>query len=718
MMIRPYGGRELCQSAAVLRRFAGVAALLGVLAVYVQVLGAPFVWDDHHLIATPEVQELKGLATYFSQPFWSNPELGDARAYYRPFTVLSLALDRALHGANPAGFHLTNLVLHLLNGGLLFALMRRYQVGALSAAALALAWGVSPRLAEAAAWVAGRTDVLATTGVLLALVLWRTAEGGEADRGGERAAGQISWLRRAAALACLALGLGAKEVALAGVVALAVLESRPRALQAAPPRATKRAKAPEQAPEGDDPPQSVKQTVERAAEGGGPRSVKQTLVALAPLAALLVGYLALRSVALSGASAGVTEATPTGRLLLGLSALGHYAEMVLWPFAPALQIGDTRHLEAGRAAAGALVLLGLVLLGYRQRAALWEASPAGELRRIGLALSAVGLGLVLHLIPISVSVIAADRFLYLPLLGLTLLAAPSLTRLLEGTNGGRARLVARGFALLMLAALLVTGAQRVADWSSEVRLWTRAYHQTDRRVPVPGIELGNVYYRAGLYDHAHAIYAAAARDSQHPIAVNNALNALGQRGGHQEASAGLDALCVKEQLPKTCLDAAIAALRLGQLPAARARASQALALAPGYAPALALQTTLAEVATLAGSDTLKTGAPPARLAIHFRLAMLSGRRLEALTLAQAVLRTQGSAEREAALEYLIRFGPPDRLVALLEAAQTGPLSPDLEAAAALRITTAEELLAAWPAVGLPLPAPLTEPPGGFETRPY
>ncbi len=688
-----------------LRRFAGVAALLGVLAVYVQVLGAPFVWDDHHLIATPEVQELKGLTTYFSQPFWSNPELSDTRAYYRPFTVLSLALDRALHGANPAGFHLTNLVLHLLNSGLLFALLRRYQVGALSAAALALAWGVNPRLAEAAAWVAGRTDVLATTGVLLALLLWRLADGGQADQGDERgagegavgAAGQVSWLHRGAALTCLALGLGAKEVALAGVAALVALELGPRAPEAGPlpPGAKSR---------------------RRTAQGGHQeQSVKQTFLRLAPLAVLAVGYLVLRTAVLSDPSTRTAEMTLTGRIMLSLAALGHYVEMVLVPFTPALQIGDTRQPEAWRATVGGLALLSLVLLGYRQRTALWEASPAGELRRVGLALSAVGLGLVLHLIPISVSVLAADRFLYLPLLGLTLLAAPSLTRLLEGTNGGRAKLVARSFALVMLAALVVTGAQRVADWSSEVRLWTRAYHQTDRRVPVPGIELGNVYYRAGLYDHAHAIYAATAQDSQHPIAMGNALNALGQRGGHQEASAGLDALCAKEQLPKACLDAAIAALRLSQLSAARVRASQALTLAPGYAPALALQATLDEVAALAGSDTLKTGAPAARLAIHFRLAMLSGRRLEALTLAQAVLRAEGAPnkEREAALEYLIRFGPPDRLVVLLEAAQTGPLPPNLEAAAALRITTAQELLAAWPAVGLPLPeplpAPLTEP---------
>src|SRR5262249_44542011 len=160
------------------------------------------------------VRELRPIIEYFTVPFWSGAENGPSFGmHYRPLMIYSLALDYRLHGESPAGFHLTNLILHALNVVLVFLLARRRGGSGPVAAFVALCFGVSPRLAEAAAWISGRTDLLAALFALLALVLWQTE----------------NTLRRWLSAACLLLGLFSKEVAIAALAALAVfgwLETR------------------------------------------------------------------------------------------------------------------------------------------------------------------------------------------------------------------------------------------------------------------------------------------------------------------------------------------------------------------------------------------------------------------------------------------------------------------------------------------------------------
>src|SRR5216684_6337774 len=89
---------------------------------------------------------------------------------WHPLTWLSLQLDRTLFGPKPAGFHLTNIVLHGMNSFLLFivlwmmtdALWRSWLVAALFA--------VHPLHVESVAWVAERKDVL--SGLFWMLTIW------------------------------------------------------------------------------------------------------------------------------------------------------------------------------------------------------------------------------------------------------------------------------------------------------------------------------------------------------------------------------------------------------------------------------------------------------------------------------------------------------------------------------------------------------------------
>ncbi|HEY1532705.1 MAG TPA: hypothetical protein VGF76_01760, partial [Polyangiaceae bacterium] len=177
---------------------------------YLPVLDAPFIWDDRHLIDLPLVQTMKPVREYFAASFWQHDDIGVLRSYYRPLVILSLALDHRISGDNPSGFHITNLIVHLLGTSVLFGLLRRQdRTGYVSALGSAL-WALYPRLTEAVAWVSGRTDVLAGFFVLCALLVHRSRS-------------------RLATIACaslLLLGLLCKETALAGVLAVLVEELR------------------------------------------------------------------------------------------------------------------------------------------------------------------------------------------------------------------------------------------------------------------------------------------------------------------------------------------------------------------------------------------------------------------------------------------------------------------------------------------------------------
>jgi protein O-mannosyl-transferase len=99
----------------------------------------------------------------------------DESGLYRPLTTLSFLFNYAILGsqADPVPYHILNLLLHLANVLLVYALARRYTPYALAAAAL---WAVHPVLTECVTNLAGRADLLATFGMLAALWFY-TAEG-------------------------------------------------------------------------------------------------------------------------------------------------------------------------------------------------------------------------------------------------------------------------------------------------------------------------------------------------------------------------------------------------------------------------------------------------------------------------------------------------------------------------------------------------------------
>jgi cytochrome c-type biogenesis protein CcmH/NrfG len=145
-----------------------ICSLLAVvtLALYSPVIHHPFIFnydDDGYVINNSHVQAglvWKTVTWAFTSTEYSN---------WHPLTWLSHALDCELYGLNPAGHHVTNLGLHVLNVMLLFLLLVRATGAAGRSLLVSALFALHPFNVESVAWVAERKNVLSTLFFLLAL---------------------------------------------------------------------------------------------------------------------------------------------------------------------------------------------------------------------------------------------------------------------------------------------------------------------------------------------------------------------------------------------------------------------------------------------------------------------------------------------------------------------------------------------------------------------
>jgi protein O-mannosyl-transferase len=92
--------------------------------------------------------------------------------FWHPLTWLSLMADYQIHGLNPGGYHLTNLILHILSTLLLFWLFHRMTGAVWKSAFVAAFFALHPLHVESVAWIAERKDVLSAFFWMLTLCLY------------------------------------------------------------------------------------------------------------------------------------------------------------------------------------------------------------------------------------------------------------------------------------------------------------------------------------------------------------------------------------------------------------------------------------------------------------------------------------------------------------------------------------------------------------------
>jgi len=102
--------------------YAGILVLLGVL-LYSHTMHYPFVYDDDAFVVLNEsLHDLKNPTKFFTQTATLAYDQALAHDNYRPLTPLSYAVNYAFGELNPFGYHLVNLIFHILNALLLFVI--------------------------------------------------------------------------------------------------------------------------------------------------------------------------------------------------------------------------------------------------------------------------------------------------------------------------------------------------------------------------------------------------------------------------------------------------------------------------------------------------------------------------------------------------------------------------------------------------------------------
>jgi protein O-mannosyl-transferase len=111
-------------------------------------------WDDPgYVVNQPVIKDLSadGLRALFSTAIMGN---------YHPLTMLSYAVDYAISGLNPFSFHLQSLLFHIATTLMVFVFVLKLTNKSIAAAITALLFGIHPMHVESVAWVAGRKDVV------------------------------------------------------------------------------------------------------------------------------------------------------------------------------------------------------------------------------------------------------------------------------------------------------------------------------------------------------------------------------------------------------------------------------------------------------------------------------------------------------------------------------------------------------------------------------
>lgn len=535
-----------------------------------------FVADDHILLTNLEAASGSGWKRVFSADMLVT-ESGMRSGFYRPVASASLVLDRALHGARASGYHVTNLILHLLSTWLVYGLARRFGWTRLAALGAAALFAVHPVHVEAVSWISGRFDLFCAMWYLAALWLFTSAQRTR------------SALRFAGALVLGALALGSKEMALSLPLGIVVADWLGRSRQRGPRRLT--------------------------AAGFWSDDARGVILRALPFAALVGAYLALR-VALFGAVAGRAgdEVVPVAeRLLTSGRAVLYYLGLLAWP----ARLNFYPVLEPVRSLANPLFLGGAALTGILIALAIrWRRSWP----ELAFAIAFLGV----CMLPLSnwTSLYAfefarypvAERYLYLPSVGFVWALGAVVWE--AGRRIGDRRQIAAGILFATLAILGTVRTQaRNRVWASDRTLiettvrddpenaWAHAMQglhlrregdlagargayatalQLDPRLFTAVLEMARLEMQAGDLDAARAGFERAISLRPRTRDARLGLASVLRRQGQLEAAGEQFALIVSAGArdPEVLVNQGDLFLARGEIEAAQRNFEAALALDP------------------------------------------------------------------------------------------------------------------------------------------
>jgi len=413
-------------------------------------------------------------------------------AFIIPLTWLSFMLDFELYGLNPGGYHLTNLLLHIANALLLFFILKRMTGALWRSGFVAALFAIHPLHVESVAWVTERKDVLST--LFWMLTLW--AYIGYVKRPGVK--------RYLLLFVPFALGLMAKPMLVTLPFVLLLLDYWP----------LERIQIGQSffGHTGQSHPSIIAKVVRAQAL---PLVLEKTPLFVLAAVSSVVTFLVKRS----GGALGALGVYPlTVRLANALVSYVSYLGKMIWPHDLAvLYPHPGASLPMWQAGAAGLMLL-CVSIAVIRLAKRYPYLTVGWFWYLGTLLPVIGL--------VQVGAQAmADRFTYVPLIGLFIMISWGFAGLLA-----RWRIVFSLAVAGLLSSLMLASWLQVRYWRNSIVLYEHALAVTENNYLVHN-NLGDVLEKKGDLKEASEHYSKAVGIKPDYAVAHNNLGEIKARQG-------------------------------------------------------------------------------------------------------------------------------------------------------------------------------------------
>jgi tetratricopeptide (TPR) repeat protein len=494
--------------------------------------------------------------------------------HWHPLTWLSLMLDHQIFGLNPSGYHLINLFFHVMNTLLLFLILRRMTKALWPSAFVAALFAIHPLHVESVAWIVERKDVLSTFFWMLTLGAYSYYVENRGFR------------RYALVLLFFVLGLMAKPMLITLPFVLLLLDYWPlqrfgeikpeHKIQTEVPKLLTSDKQKKKSKKK----QSVKETLE-VKKPADPEYKWSLIYPLlwekVPLFVLVILSSVVTYVAAQSAGAVHSEAIPVD-IRIGNAFVSYiaYIGKMIWPINLAVFYPYSKLLVPWQVLGSVFLFIVITLV------VIWRAkrSPylaTGWLWYIGTLVPVIG-------IVQAGGQAMADRYTYIPLIGLFVIVAWGVPDLLKKWRYRKEILLALS-ALGILGLSIKTWTQ-VGYWRDSITLWNHTLKVTDNNSTAHN-NRGLAYKDLGNYMQAIEDFSRAIEIKRgYAEAYNNRGNAYKGLGNYRQAIDDYDkAIEIKPDYAETYNNRGNAYCRLGNYRQSIEDFNRAIHIKPEFAEA-------------------------------------------------------------------------------------------------------------------------------------